>query len=90
MLKGGLLTYRNRLYIPNCDDLKRFIMDKLHKKPYTGHPRYQNMIIGTRKKFYWLGLKKYIANYLAKCLESQQVKGEHRNLAGLLQPLPIP
>jgi hypothetical protein len=27
MLNYGLLTYKGRLYIRNCDDLKRFIMD---------------------------------------------------------------
>jgi hypothetical protein len=77
MLEEGLLTYINRLYIPNCDDLKRFIMDELHKRPYIGHPGYQKMITTTRKQFYWPGLKKDIANYLAKCLECQQVKVEH-------------
>ena len=40
MIDGGLLTYKNRLYIPDCNDLKRFIMDGLHKRPYTGHPSY--------------------------------------------------
>jgi hypothetical protein len=89
MIDGGLLTYRNRLYIPDCDDLKRFIMDELHKRPYIGHPGYQKMIMATRKQFYWPRLKKDIANYLAKCLECQQVKAEHRHPAGLLQPLPI-
>jgi hypothetical protein len=54
----GLLTYRSRLYIPDCDDLKRFIMDELRKRPYTGHPGYQKMITATRKQFYWHGLKK--------------------------------
>jgi hypothetical protein len=49
MLDEGPLTYKNRLYIPNCDDLKRFIMDELHKRPYTGHPGYQKMIMTTRK-----------------------------------------
>jgi hypothetical protein len=39
-LKDDLLTYKGRLFIPNCDDLKRFIMDELHKIPYTGHPGY--------------------------------------------------
>jgi hypothetical protein len=34
MLNDGLLTYKGRLYIPNCNDLKRFIMDELHKIPY--------------------------------------------------------
>ena len=40
MIDGGLLTYKNRLYIPYCDDLNRFIMDELHKRPYTSHPGY--------------------------------------------------
>jgi hypothetical protein len=35
-------------------------------------------------------LKKYIVDYLAKCLECHQVKAEYRHPAGLLQPLPIP
>jgi hypothetical protein len=87
ILEEGLLTYRNRLYIPNCDNLKRFIMDELHNRPYTGHPGYQKMIKATKKQFYWPGLKKDIANYLATCLECQQVKVEHRHSAGLLQPL---
>jgi hypothetical protein len=47
MTEGGLLTYRDRLYIPNRDDLKRFIMDELHKRPYTRHPGYQKMITAT-------------------------------------------
>jgi hypothetical protein len=40
MIEGGLLTYRNRFYIPVCDNLKRFIMDEIHQRPYSGHPRY--------------------------------------------------
>jgi hypothetical protein len=69
--------------------MKRFIMDELYKKPCIGHPGYQKMITTTTKQFYWSGLKKGITNYLAKCLECQQVKAEHRHPAGLLQPLPI-
>jgi hypothetical protein len=89
MLDEGLLTYQNRLYIPSCDELKRFIMDELHKIPYTGHPGYQKMVTTTRKQFYWPELKKDIVEYLAKCLECQQVKVKHRHPAGLLQPIPI-
>jgi hypothetical protein len=90
MMDEVLLTYINRLYIPSCDDLKRFIMEELHKRPYTGHLGYQKMIMATRKQFCWPGLKKDIANYLDKCLECQKVKEEHRHPPGLLQPLPIP
>jgi hypothetical protein len=49
IIDGGLLTYKNRLYNLDCDDLKRFIMDELHKQPYTGHPGYQKMMTATRK-----------------------------------------
>jgi hypothetical protein len=90
MMEEGLLTYRSRLYIPDCDDLKRFILDELHERPYSSHPGYHKMITATRRQFYWPGLKKDIAEYLAKCIKYQQVKVEHRHPAGLLQPLPIP
>jgi hypothetical protein len=52
LLNDGLLTYKGRLYIPNFDDLKRFIMDELHKGPYISHPGYHKMITATRKLFY--------------------------------------
>ena len=35
-------------------------------------------------------MKKDVAYYSARCMECQKVKVEHRHLAGLLQPLPIP
>jgi hypothetical protein len=35
-------------------------------------------------------MKKDITEYIARCMECQKVKAEHRHLAGLLQPLPIP
>jgi hypothetical protein len=71
LLNDGLITYKGRLYIPNCGELKRFIMDELQKRPYIGHHGYHKMITTTRKLFYWPGLKKDIVDYLAKCLECQ-------------------
>jgi hypothetical protein len=76
MLNDGILTYKGILYILNCDDLKSFIMDELHKRPYTGHPGYQKMITTTRKLFYWPRLKNDIFDYLDKFLECQQFKVE--------------
>jgi hypothetical protein len=53
LLNDVLLTCKGILYIPNCDKLERFIMDELHKIPYTGHLGYHKMITATRKLFYW-------------------------------------
>ena len=39
----GLICYKNRLYVPNVESLKREILDEYHKQPYVGNPRYQKM-----------------------------------------------
>jgi hypothetical protein len=36
------------------------------------------------------GMKKEIVDFIARCLECQKVKVEHRHPVGFLQPLPIP
>jgi hypothetical protein len=35
-------------------------------------------------------MKKYVVDFIAKCLECQKSKVEHRHPTGLLHPLPIP
>ena len=48
----GLLYYKNRLYIPNVESLKREILDEYHKQPYAGHPGYQKMLTALKKKLF--------------------------------------
>ena len=43
-----------------------------------------------RKEYFWPNMKTEVVEYIASCLECQQVKTEHQHPAGLLQPLPIP
>ena len=90
----GLLLYKNRLYMPNIREIKFTVMDELHKIPYSGHLGYHKMITIIRKYFFWTNMKKevveyLVVEYLAHCLECQQVKVEHQHPVGLLQPLPI-
>jgi hypothetical protein len=35
-------------------------------------------------------MKKDVVDYIARCMECQRVKVEHRHPTGFLQPLPIP
>ena len=35
-------------------------------------------------------MKNEVVEFLARCIECQQVKAEHQHPVGLLQPLPIP
>ena len=84
-----ILTYKNRIYIPNVADLRMIVMDEIHQAPYSGHPGYQKTIATTRKKYFWTGMTKYIIDYISKCMKCQQMKVEHQHPVGLLQPLLI-
>ena len=43
-----------------------------------------------KHNYWWLGMKRDIAQYVALCLVCQQVKVEHQRPAGSLHPLAIP
>lgn len=57
--------------------LKKNSLDKFHRSPYTAHPRYHKLFSTMKKNYFWPGMRKYIMEYLVKCLEFQQVKVEH-------------
>jgi hypothetical protein len=90
MKEDGLLMHKNRIYVPSSEELRNLVLKEMHNVPYVGHPSYQKIIAAVRSQFFWSGMKKGVLDYIVRCVECQRVKVEHRNLAGLLQPLPIP
>jgi hypothetical protein len=86
----GILLHKNKIFVPNVQDLKHIILHEMHNVPYAGHPGYQKTIAAVKSQYFWPGMKREIAGYIARCMEFQKVKAEHRHPAGLLQPLPIP
>jgi hypothetical protein len=74
-----ILMYRGIICVPNSHEFKNMILREMHNVPYAGHLGY-----------YCPDMKKKVADFIAKCLECQKVKVEHRHSAGLLQSLPIP
>lgn len=85
-----MFTFRGRIFVPNQKAIKQYIPDEFHRSPYMVHLGYQNLFSTIKNNYFWHGMRKDILDYLAKCLECQQVKEEHQHLAGLLHPLPIP
>jgi hypothetical protein len=43
-----------------------------------------------KKKFWWYGMKREIAEHVAMCDSCRRIKAKHQRPAGLLQPLQIP
>jgi hypothetical protein len=85
-----ILMYKNKIYVPNSQELRIMILKELHNVPYAGHPGYQKKVATIKSRNFWPGMKKEIAEYIAICMECQKVKVEHRNPTRLLQPFPIP
>jgi hypothetical protein len=70
--------------------LKFLIFSEIHKAPYARHLGYQKTIVIVKKNHFWPGMKNAVAHFIARCLECQKVKDEHRHPVGLLQYFPIP
>ena len=65
-------------------------MKEAHETPYSIYPGSTKMYMDLKKTFWWNNMKREISNYVAECHVCRQVKAEHQNPVGLLQPLPIP
>jgi hypothetical protein len=86
----GLLRFKNRIHIPPNDKLRSLILNKSHRAVYMAYLGVTKMRVDLKALFFWKGMKAYIINYVARCLECQQVKAEHRHPTGLLQTHNIP
>ncbi|KAL5562387.1 hypothetical protein UlMin_032134 [Ulmus minor] len=86
----GVLSLKGRICIPEDEELRNQLLTEAHTTPYSVHPGASKMYKDMKKDFWWLGLKKDVANYVAKCLVCQKIKAEHQRPAGVLQPIEIP
>lgn len=70
--------YRDRICVPNKEDLKYDIMNEAHNTPYTAHPGSTKMYRDLKTNFHWPGMKNDIAAFVERCLACQQVKALHQ------------
>ncbi|KAL9374753.1 hypothetical protein Peur_031632 [Populus x canadensis] len=85
-----VLRYRDRLCVPDVDDLRRELMVEAHQTVYTMHPGSTKMYKDLKVCYWWNRMKADVADFVSRCLTCQRVKGEHQKPPGLLQPLLIP
>ena len=65
-------------------------MAEVHGARYSIHPDATKMYRDLREIYWWSGMKKDIAAFVAKCATCQQVKVEHQRPGGMMQEFSIP
>jgi len=88
--KKGILKFRNRLCVPNNSELRKELLKESHDSMLTTHPGSTKMYRDLKSHLWWPGMRRDIADHVARCLTCQKVKAEHQKPGGLLQPLPKP
>nr|CAH67761.1 H0124E07.8 [Oryza sativa] len=86
----GTLWNGNRVCVPDNRELKQLILQEAHESPYSIHPGSTKMYLDLKEKYWWVSMKREIAEFVALCDVCQRVKAEHQRPAGLLQPLQVP
>ena len=81
---------KDRICVPDMEDLRKMIMEKAHCSAYAMHSGSTKMYRTIKENYWWSSMKRDIAVFVSKCLVCQQVKAEHQKHIETLQPLPIP
>jgi hypothetical protein len=86
----GTIWFGKRLCVPEDPAIRQSILREAHELAYSIHPDSTKMYLDLKEKYWWVGLKRDVAEYVAVCDTCQRVKAEHQRPAGLLQPMKIP
>jgi hypothetical protein len=86
----GTLWYKKHICVPEIKEIRELILHKAHDSAYSIHTGSTKMYHDLKSRYWWYGMKRAIAEYVALCDNCQRVKAEWQRPVGLLQPLKIP
>ncbi|WVZ58449.1 LOW QUALITY PROTEIN: hypothetical protein U9M48_008724, partial [Paspalum notatum var. saurae] len=73
----GTVWYKNRIRVLDVDSIKKLILSEAHDTTYSIHQGSTKMYHDLKKRFWWYGIKRAVAEYVAVCDTCQRVKAEH-------------
>ncbi|CAA7031915.1 unnamed protein product [Microthlaspi erraticum] len=87
---NGTILVRGRVCVPKDVELRHQILGEAHASKFSIHPGATKMYHDLKRYYHWVGMKRDVADWVAKCNTCALVKAEHQVPGGLLQSLPIP
>ena len=87
---GTRLYVKGKMYVPNGDNLRLFLLQQHHNSPSQGHPGYKAIFGKMLENWYWLGMPQDWKQYATNCATCRRTKAFNTQKQGLLNPLPVP
>ena len=84
MNEDGFLYYKDRVCVPNDNELKKSILEEAHCRSFSIHPSSTKMYQDLKTSYWWSKMKKDVSNFVTKCMVCQKVKAKHQIPSGLL------
>jgi hypothetical protein len=72
----GMLWYKKRICVPELKVIKESILREARDSAYSIHPGSTKMYHDLNSRYWWYGMKRAIAQYVALCDNCQRVKAE--------------
>lgn len=86
----GLLLFRGRIWIPNCEPLRTQIIQNIHDSHITGHPGRDLTYAILSRQFFWSGAASDVRQFVRNCEVCGRNTIWRETKKGLLKPMPIP
>ncbi|KAG7593905.1 hypothetical protein ISN45_Aa01g026930 [Arabidopsis thaliana x Arabidopsis arenosa] len=87
---NGTIVVNGRVCVPDIKELKEEILREAHQSRFSIHPGLHKMYHDLKRYYHWVGMKKDVARWVARCPTCQLVKAESQVPSGLVQSLPMP
>lgn len=89
-IRDQYLYYRDRLYVPDDDELRAKIVRLCHEDPAAGHPGRARTYALLSREYYWKGMSTFVRRWVRNCYICRRTKSFRVGHQGHLQPLPVP
>lgn len=86
----GVIWFKKRLCVPDIKAIRELILREAHDSANSIHLGSTKMHQDLKTCYWWYGMKRDVATYVALCNTCQRIKAEHQRPTGLLQPLKVP
>jgi hypothetical protein len=63
----GVVWFKDRLCVPDIKLIRELILKEAHETTFSIHPSSEKMYQDLKKRFWWYGIKREIAEYVARC-----------------------